>query len=77
MPRRYSSLKAYRDALNISQAQAAARVPMAQGAWCRIERGEEVPRPELMLRLTELTGVPFEAFVQHSLARRRVRRRRA
>jgi transcriptional regulator with XRE-family HTH domain len=64
--RRFPSLRAYRDAHGLTQKAAAARVPLTQGAWNRIERGLEIPRPALAHRLVELTGVPLEELVMRS-----------
>jgi transcriptional regulator with XRE-family HTH domain len=61
--RRFSSLRAYREAHSLTQKEAAARVPIAQGAWNRIERGLAIPRPALAHRLVALTGVPIEELI--------------
>jgi transcriptional regulator with XRE-family HTH domain len=61
--RRFPTLKAYREAYALTQKAAAARVSITQGAWNRIERGLEQPRPPLAHRLVALTGVPLDELV--------------
>ena len=55
--RRSGSLKDYRTAEQISQAEAAARVGITQAEWSRFENGTRRPQPDLAERIAKVTGV--------------------
>ena len=56
----FSSLAAWRRAKGFSQHEAAAFLEVSQAYYCKVERHEQAPRPEMAKRLTERTGVPLD-----------------
>jgi transcriptional regulator with XRE-family HTH domain len=68
--RRYTSIAAYREDTDVSQAVLAKRLGITQSALSMIESGQRMPQPELALKIVQICQVPMQALV-----RRRVRRR--
>lgn len=58
--RPYPSLKSWRTAQRLNQIDAAAKLGVSQGFYCRLETGQQVPRPPTAKTISELTGVPLE-----------------
>jgi transcriptional regulator with XRE-family HTH domain len=56
-------LRQWRDRWGLSQTQLAAMASTTQGMIGHIERYIRTPRPRLMERLVDCTGLPIEAFV--------------
>lgn len=50
----------------MSQAELAEQLGVRQVAVSNWVRGTRVPRPEIALRLTKLTGVPLEALLRRA-----------
>jgi len=57
----YPTLKAWRDALDITQEVAAARLGLRQWAYSRIETRTRAPRPRIAKAISLKTGVPLES----------------
>ena len=57
-PKRFRTLAAWREAHGYTQADAAARLGVTQAAYGRYEQGR-VPRPAILRKLAQLTGVPL------------------
>lgn len=49
-------LSEWRKSHGFSQAQAATLIEVTQPAYCRYESGRNMPRPEVMARIREVTG---------------------
>jgi transcriptional regulator with XRE-family HTH domain len=73
--RRFRSLAAYRDALDLSQAEAARLIGITQSKWSRIESGRTTPSLVLAQRLAARTGVPLERLAAVAAKGRQQRRR--
>jgi len=56
----YVSLRAWREAHQLSQRQAAQQFGITQGAWCKLEMGHRHARRDLLQRLRNATRVPLE-----------------
>lgn len=56
----FNSLKAWREAHELSQREAAGQFGVSQGAWNKIELGLRTPRKALLAKLAHGTGVPVE-----------------
>jgi transcriptional regulator with XRE-family HTH domain len=62
----YESLGAYLVGTGQSQSAFARRLKVGQSAVCQWIRGQRIPRPELALRIHQLTGVPLSALLRQS-----------
>jgi transcriptional regulator with XRE-family HTH domain len=58
--RTYTSLLAWREDAQLSQAEAAARFGVTQAMWSRYEDGLAAPRPKLAQKIAAGTGVRLE-----------------
>lgn len=65
----YTSIAAYRKATGVSQTDLADKLGITQSALSMIERGDRMPRPELLAKITTTCHVPIKA-----LLRKRMRR---
>lgn len=54
------SLKAWRKAKGFTQDEAATFLGIGQAYYSKLERKEQTPRPQMLRRLTDATGVPIE-----------------
>lgn len=62
---RYSSLAAYLEGPpRRTQEELAGQLGVRQGTVTKWVRGKTMPRPEMALRISRLTGVPVEALVR-------------
>lgn len=61
---RFSSLRAWREAHDLSQREAASQFGVSQGAWNKIELGLRTPRQALLAKLAHETGVPLEVLTR-------------
>jgi transcriptional regulator with XRE-family HTH domain len=66
----FSTLAAYIRGSGESQVSLAKRTRTSQATISRIAVGDEVPRPELRIRLVSATGVPADSFDRVYLAKR-------
>lgn len=64
MVKRHASLRAYLKATKRTQEQLADELGVRQGLVSKWVRGAQMPRPEMALRLSSLTGVPLEAMTR-------------
>ena len=56
---RYGSLREWRLAKDLTQAEAAQKFGATQSAWYKWEAGIQYPRRAMMRKLAERTGVPI------------------
>lgn len=63
-------LRAWRDAKELSQAAAAAKVPVSQTTWSDWEAGKKCPHIAQALRIQELTGIEVMAWKEVAEAHR-------
>ncbi len=56
----HSSLAAWRRAQGFDQHEAAAFLEISQSYYCKLERGDQTPRPKIARRLVDRTGVPLD-----------------
>lgn len=56
----HSSLLAWRTAHGYGQHEAARYLGIGQAYYSKLERHEAAPRPEILKRITERTGVPLD-----------------
>jgi transcriptional regulator with XRE-family HTH domain len=61
--RGYADLKAWRDDMELSQAEAAEMLGLSQKSYSRFERGQRFARGPIAKRLVKRTGVPLEVLV--------------
>jgi transcriptional regulator with XRE-family HTH domain len=66
--KRFPTIDAYLQGTGSTQRDLAARLGITQGALSMIKNGQRVARPELALRIHELTGVPLERLLQRGAA---------
>lgn len=64
MPRPRQNLAAYLDAMRMTQRQLAKKLGISQGAVSMYVTGQRVPRPEMAMRIHELTHVPLARLLQ-------------
>lgn len=62
-PRRYASLKAWREAHGYTLEQAAEVLDLPLTSYFHFERGDRMPRRETLQHLRERTGVPLSSLV--------------
>lgn len=55
-----TSLLAWRTAKGFNQHEAAVFLGISQAYYCKLERGDQTPRPKIARRLMDRTGVPLE-----------------
>jgi len=60
----YDSIEAYLEATEQTQAQLAEELGITQSALSMIINGQRVPRPELLIKIHELTGVPLKSLLE-------------
>lgn len=56
-------LLAWRDGHDLSQAQAASAVGIAQSQWSRFEHGLDYPGPKTAKRISRITGIALEVLL--------------
>jgi transcriptional regulator with XRE-family HTH domain len=61
--RAYPTLKRWRDANDLTQRQAAAKLGISQSYYTKLELGKRVPRQPHLERILSETGVPLEVLV--------------
>lgn len=57
----YRSLREWRDALDLTQEAAAARLGVEQSSYSRFENRARAPRPRMAKAISQKTGVPLES----------------
>lgn len=62
--KRYPSLRAYLKGEGRTQEQLAADLGLRQGTVNKWVNGDRMPRAEMALKLSKLTGVPVEAMLR-------------
>lgn len=61
--RAYPTLKAWRDAQEFSQRQAAKELGITQAYYCQLENGKQAPRPTIAKKVADKTSVPLEVLL--------------
>lgn len=73
MDKKYASLKAWRKANFLSQADAAKKLGVTQAHWCRLEAGQRRPSRRLAQTLSRKTGMTLAQLLLAPLRKRRPR----
>ncbi len=58
--RSYPSLKAWRDANQLTQREAARILGISQPSYCRLETGQYYPPRDLVKQIVEVANIPLE-----------------
>jgi transcriptional regulator with XRE-family HTH domain len=66
-------LKKWREDQDLSQKDAAAKVPVSPAAWCEWEQGKKVPDIEKAEALERVTGIPMSTWAAFAKTKRLAR----